>query len=499
MYYRTYTKKFKNTFASSETITKNTVPINIESSENKYAGFPVLFSDNIYQTTKPEMNCLIIGETGSCKTRRVIIPSILLKSSSHENMVITDPKGELLAFTQNSLLNQGYKIKVLNLKKPLNGNQYNPFAQIEALYQSHEKEKQNKAMLELKEIAMVLKESVHNTDDSYWEKSAISWFLGVAELILKYGKSHDLTFSNISYVSNTLYKNLSEDDYVSNYLDFLPPTSSIRQNLGSIADLAAAKTKSCIKSTFDAMLSNFISQEDLKLFMSADEFHFSYIDEENVAIFIILDENSSALYSIASLFIRQLYSSLIHKADLNIDGKLSRGFSFILDEFANIVPIPEFTNMITAARSRNITIAIVVQSLEQLSERYQASSFTIISNCQVWYFLGGKSPNFLNIIQELTGVYTSEFGTYTCPLIDINSLLQLEPGQMLILYNRCLPIFTTIPDFSKVFNSNRSIYHRESPIQTTLNLFSFEKFNFAKDMELKNRLSGTNTIFRKDE
>lgn len=442
---------------------KNADVVDASHGDVEAAGVPMAqIDDTLFATSKGEYHCFVIGDSGCGKTRRVILPSIRLMAKAGESMVIADPKGELYRTTAESLRSKGYTVYVLNFRNPSRGHCWNPLGQIERLYHTGGQEDRDKALMLLGDIADVLKEGIggDNVKDPYWSLCAANVFRGVALLILENSDLGHLTFENIAITARLLGENLREENgrsfgtspektAIQKYLKDLPKGSPVANNL-SVIVTNANSTRDCILSEFESMISLYSSQELLIDLFSRDEIDISSLGKQPTALFFILPDDSAALYPIATVFVKEIYSTLVSLADEQPDGKLPNRVTFLLDEFANFARLPSVDSMLTAARSRRIRFVLVCQSMDQLTDKYQESGReTLLANCRVWIYMSCRNLPFLRRLQDLIGDYCSPYTGESYPLIDIGDLQHFEMGQVLVLNDRCRPLIGFLPDYDK--------------------------------------------------
>lgn len=445
-------------FEPTESFLKSSTVVDTNEKYLKEVGIPVAQIDSdTYATTKDEMHCFVIGETGCGKTRRVILPTIRLMAKTGESMVISDPKGELYRYTADSLKKRGYDVKVLNFRRPRCGNRWNPLYLVEKLYYSEDPENRDKAVMMLDDLISIISSAMKADDDPYWSAAAGNFFRGVSQIILEYGREGDLTFESIAAVARKIYlacdaktRKLSSSRYDKEleFIDSLGEESVIRQNLSSII-VNAENTRNCIMSIFDNMISMYCNQELLLDLFSKSEIDVAEIGKKPTALFFVLPDDSDAMYPIATYFVKQVYSTLVSLADEQPNGELPNKVTFLLDEFANFAKLPTIHAMLTAARSRKIRFVLVCQSMDQLIEKYQESGMEILlSNCRVWLYMSCRNLPFLQRLEKLAGEYSSPYTKERCPLVSVGTLQHFKMGQVLVLNDRCRPLIGYLDDYS---------------------------------------------------
>lgn len=463
-----YVRRTGAKFESTERFLENTVIVDSTKKELDATGIPLThIGDTKFATAKDELHAFIIGDSGCGKTRRLILPAIRLYAKTHRSMVISDPKGELYKNTADSLKKNGYKVMVLNFRNPSRGSRWNPLGLIEDMYRNGDQEEKDRAVLMLKDIVDIMKKEGESEKDRFWENSAAKVLMGIALLIMEYGNPGELTFENIAITSREIFDSIareksksgrgifpvieesSESGGFSSFLKALPRNSPIVENLHSIATVEEA-TRNSIIGTFDNMLSVYTNQESLQNLFSASDIDIDDLGKTPTALFFVLPDDSGALYPIATVFVKQIYTTLVNLADNNLHGTLDNRVVFLLDEFANFAQIPSVESMLTAARSRGITFVLVCQSMEQLVDKYgQAGAETLLANCRLWIYMSCRNLPFLQRLEQLIGHYVSPYTGETCPLIDIGELQHFDIGQVLVLNDRCRPVMGFLPDYSK--------------------------------------------------
>lgn len=442
-------------FSTDKAFVEASTVVKSNDKELKYSGIPLdcLGQENEIATSNDELHCFIIGDTGCGKTRRLIVPSIILMGKAGESMVISDPKGELYRKTAGALGKRGYDIKVVNMRSPAHGQRWNPFTIVEKLYRSGNDEDYDRAMMITEDILEVLHAANRSAIDPYWDNAAIQYIKALVFMILDYGEPGALSFATISdleYVVSTLLMNESCDIF--NFMNQLPIDSQIRENLIGVVDLTNTDRKStlgCILSTARAILAQYTRQKTIRSLLSATDFDILEIGKRPTALYIILPDDSEALYPLATLMVQQIYSSLVNMAD-SLGGKVPNRVSFILDEFANFTKLPAIGSMLTASRSRGIRFVLVCQNVGQLEYKYDRyGAETIRSNCRVWVYMGCRNIEFLKTLQDLSGIHVERYGSDSYPLLDIDMLQRLKTGEAFIFNDRCSPKLCNLLDYSQ--------------------------------------------------
>lgn len=392
-------------------------------------GGPVLYRDgNSVYSDASDSHTLILGDTGSMKTLRFVLPLIYTCCMAGESMILVDPKGELARKSERFLSDNGYKTVVLNMRHPQKSpDSWNPMDQVEKSY-SMGAEGQQTAILQLNDLLNDMFYKRTDVKDPYWNESAGQLAFGICLLLL--ALEEDLNMKNLL---KWRYEKL-QDGTLKKCFDALDKDNEIYQNLAGYMDLTAENTKSCIRSSFDQLVRVFKASPALTEMLSSTSFDMREIGKEKVAVFIVVPDEKTTFHFLASLFVSQCYTSLLDVAEEN-GGILPKRVNFILKEFCNLPAISDIVPMITAARSRNIRLHMVIQSYGQLVEKYgENSSRAILDNCGNLIYLHSREMKFLNYVSELSGL--NEYGR---PLISTSRLQRLNKNETLIFHNRCYP------------------------------------------------------------
>lgn len=433
-------KYYDSRTATEEEFTEELSAFQLYGGEQKTKGGPILFrkGENAYSDPS-DLHNLIVGNTGSMKTLRFVLPLIYSSALASESMVIVDPKGELVRKTHSFLRKKGYQISVLNWRNPrLSPDSWNPMDRITKLYQFGKREQED-AMNALNDLLEGLFHKRSSADkDKYWNESAGRLALGLCKLILAVGE--DLSLRRLLDWKNGKLK----DGTVRSCFESLSPDNDIYQNLSGYMNLTAENTKTCIESTFDQLTGLFSSSKSLIDMMSEDTMDMESIGSNKRAVFLVVPDEKTTYHFLATLFIKQCYEVLLEKADQN-KGRLPIRMNFIMEEFCNMPKLDDLAPMLTAARSRNIRFHLVIQSFGQMVDKYGESiSKTIMDNCGNLIYLHTNEISFLEYISKLAGV--NEYGR---PLISVSRLQHLKRNETLIFHDRCYPFL--VQDLPLIF------------------------------------------------
>lgn len=426
--------QYQNSYMSTEQeFCESLYAFDINDKTQPKQGGPVLFrKDHKAYLDAGEAHSLIVGDTGSMKTLRFVLPMIYTCAKAGESMVIVDPKGELARKSASFLREQGYSTHMINLRKPYQSpDKWNPMGRVKRSWAAGEEGAKN-AMLQLNDLFENLFFSRSSADkDKYWNETAGQFALGICGAMHYLGE--DLTMKNLL---KWRYQRL-EDGTLQKCFSSFPMNSEIYQNLAGYMSLTAENTKSCILSTFDQLVRLFKASPDLTEMLSDDTFDMDDIGVKKMAVFLVVPDEKTTFHFLATLFVSQCYEALLEKAE-DFEGTLPRRVHFILEEFCNMPKLSDLVSMLTAARSRNIRFHMVIQSYSQMSDKYgEYISKTILDNCGNLIYLHTREMSFLNYISQLAG--NNEYGR---PLLSTSRLQHLKKNETVIFHERCYPFIT---------------------------------------------------------
>lgn len=339
------------------------------------------------------VNIMIIGGSGTGKTRYFVKPNLMQMNSSY---IITDPKGELYRDTAYMLEQNGYDIKVLNLKDPSYTDGYNPF---------HYVEDENDIDV-LSETIMkntLGKDKKANTGDPFWENSSKA----LLSALLHYTNRLEEKDRNLITVFKLLLEGKMEDEGEITELDIRfeeLDEDHPGKNYYEIFRLAPMRTRNSILISLGTQLA-FLGSQKVRNVVVKDTMELRNHDKKR-AIFVIIPDANGAYDVLAAIFYTQMFQILYSVADKQPDGQLAIHHQFILDEFANIGKIPNFVELISTMRSRKISAIPIVQNQAQLENLYDKNTRTIIGNCDTVLYLGGSDQQAAKEISERLGKAT---------------------------------------------------------------------------------------------
>ena len=425
--------------------------------KDNVGGIPVDYSisnDKLYVDSS-DSHTLILGATGSKKTRLAVMPMVRNLADAGESMIICDPKAEIYNRTSGYLHKKGYKIHALNFRDPSVGDGWNMFS---VPYKNYLDGNIDKAAEQINDIAVTLMPVFFK--DPYWDYSARDVFVGLTLMSFYIGKKNRMATEMINMgfvleIRMNMFK--TSDKYSimnSQFWKVAERDNLIKSKLiGTVS--CPEKTMSCILSSFDSHVSCFLMKPALINMLSKTTIGFEAIGEKSTAIYIILPDEKTTLHKICSVFVKQIYELLIDYCFFAYkDGRYKKRINFILDEFSSLPVIEDFPQMISASRSRNIRFTLVSQSKGQIVQRYQEEADTIQSNCTNWLFFFTREVDLLKEISSLAGYINNN------ELIPIHRLQHLnkEKGECLVFSGRHYPYFAHLADISQFDNDDYSEY-----------------------------------------
>lgn len=429
--------------------------------ENKWrGGVPLSWNvekDCVY-TDHADSHTLIIGPTASGKSRLCVMPTVRMLGTAGESMVISDPKAEIYHRTAEFLKQEGYTVRVLNLREPAHGNFWNPLAIPYRLYLQGDVDR---AYEFINDTAMNLTGMGMSEKDPFWDNSAGTLFAGLTMLLFQYCRDFHQPESMVHIGSVLQLRNIlcsgNRQEIRMNPL-WLYAKSDLYIASALVGTLETANdTRAGILSVFDQKMRIFSTQPGLLNMLSRYESMYDDVDERRTALFLVLPDEKTTYHGLASLFIKQSYEYQIYKAQKyskNQDVRLNIRLNYVLDEFSSLPTVKDFPTMITAARSRNIRFHIVIQSKHQLTLKYADDTETILANCTNWIFFTSRELKFLQEISALCGEKSGN--DFRVPVISVADLQRFDKGrgEALILSRRFKPYLTRLPDIG-AYDNNR--------------------------------------------
>ena len=342
-------------------------------------------------------NVLVVGGSGSGKTRFWLKPNLL---QCHSSYVVTDPKGSIVVECGNALLKNGYKVRILNTINFKKSMHYNPFAYVHS----------EKDILKLVTTLMTNTKGEGSGGDPFWEKSERLLLTALIAYLHYEAPVEEQNFATLLEMLNTMQV-MEDDEEYQNPVDLLfeelakkkPNSFAGRQY--KLYKLAAGKTAKSILISCGARLAPFDIQElrDLTMY---DELQLDTLGDKKTALFLIMSDTDSTFNFLISMVYTQLFNLLCDKADDVYGGKLPIHVRCLIDECANIGQIPNLEKLVATIRSREISACLVLQARSQLKAIYKDNADTIVGNMDSQIFLGGSEPTTLKDLSEMLGKET---------------------------------------------------------------------------------------------
>ena len=342
-------------------------------------------------------NVLVVGGSGSGKTRFWLKPNLL---QMHSSYVVTDPKSTILLECGNAMLKNGYKVRILNTINFKKSMHYNPFAYVHS----------EKDILKLVTTLMTNTKGEGSGGDPFWEKSERLLLTALIAYLHYEAPVEEQNFATLLEMLNTMQV-LEDDEEYQNPVDLLfeelakkkPNSFAGRQY--KLYKLAAGKTAKSILISCGARLAPFDIQElrDLTMY---DELQLDTLGDKKTALFLIMSDTDSTFNFLISMVYTQLFNLLCDKADDQYGGKLPVHVRCLIDECANIGQIPNLEKLVATIRSREISACLVLQARSQLKAIYKDNADTIVGNMDSQIFLGGSEPTTLKDLSEILGKET---------------------------------------------------------------------------------------------
>ena len=342
-------------------------------------------------------NVLVVGGSGSGKTRFWLKPNLL---QCHSSYVVTDPKGTIVLECGQAMLKNGYKVKILNTINFKKSMHYNPFSYVHS----------EKDILKLVTTLMTNTKGEGSGGDPFWEKSERLLLTALIAYLHYEAPVEEQNFATLLEMLNTMQV-LEDDEEYQNPVDLLfedlgkkkPNSFAVRQY--KLYKLAAGKTAKSILISCGARLAPFDIQElrDLTMY---DELQLDTLGDKKTVLFLIMSDTDSTFNFLISMVYTQLFNLLCDKADDVYGGKLPIHVRCLIDECANIGQIPNLEKLVATIRSREISACLVLQAKSQLKAIYKDNADTIIGNMDSQIFLGGSEPGTLKDLSEMLGKET---------------------------------------------------------------------------------------------
>lgn len=453
----------------------------------------ILYSKNGNYAYTGEGHSLILGVSGCGKSRRGTIPQIRSFIEGGESFICIDPKGEIFrqtaCFAQNT-----HKIIVINFRNPLHSMKWNPLKYAHTLYHKGRKDKSQQMV---KDIINTIVQNYQSSNDPFWRIQLENLLGALINILVEFGNEPQCNFLEASRIlkedSDTAKRDGTQmrGGLLSDICKLLPFNSPAKHLLEGYLAITAETTRTCVIAETQMMLNKFFTTEAIKKLLCNDEINIASMDADKpLAIYIIIPDENRVFGELAGILVSQLTNHFIMLADDKYDGKLPVRMNLVLEELGNIGgSIPNLPHLMSASRSRNMRLTLVLQSLSQLNDIYgRSAAETILSNADVWIAFRTSNWNTLQELSNKCGQCFIRVGSVsdTQPLITPNQLAAMDVGQALVIISGRTKFITKLPDYSVMFDcKNISEYKIETiPIKNT-------HPPFTKD-QIKNRETAAN-------
>ncbi len=358
------------------------------------------------------LNTLVVGGSGAGKTRNYVKPNILNLASSPEgrdvSMVILDPKGELVRSTAPFLMSRGYKVKILDLIHMERSLCYNPFVYLRD---------DNDIQKLVSNIMMNTSEGSSKSSDPFWDRAASMLLLSLIMYLHAFAPPEEQNFSMVLEMIRSGEVREDNDDYESP-LDILfarkemelpdHPSVRIYRNYRS----GSARTLKSIQITLLSRLEKF-DLESLAGITCTDEMEISELGERKTALFAVISDNDPSFNFIVGMLYTQLFQELYYRADVIHAGSLPVHVRFLMDEFATVSIPQDFDRILSTMRSREISVAIIIQNMTQLRALFDKQWESIVGNCDELLYLGGNEQSTHEFVSKMLGSSTIETESFS--------------------------------------------------------------------------------------
>lgn len=487
-------------FESEEEIKDRYTEVNFESEKVKGAGVPVISTGRTAYVDDSEASTFVVGASGSGKTRKILMPYTLSCIRKNENLVIHDPKGEINRYMYRELEKKGYEVIVLDYRRPLRGDRYNPLEYPSKIYKEGNTSRAAEMFQAFSETMFSDRKS---EKDRFWDLTAASYMTGLSLLQAELLPEKECTINHLYDLHIQGDGKYGRSKYIKEYYNRLGAKDAPSYKLAAPAINAPSDTQGGLYSVYTSCLTPFVLNEDIIDATANSTFDVRDLVEKKCAVFIITKDEGSVYNKLISATIDQMYERLIDIAEEEYDGRLPRRINFILDEFGNLAAINNMSGKITAGRSRNIRWLIVCQSMDQLRLLYENKGASIIfGNCANLVYLYSTDIMLLQRISAMCGLYSDELTGAKHPLMSMDHLryLNKDKGEVLLLLERARPFVGYLPDISAYPVSptqHVNVCERE---RQTLNPIDFQEIvNKQKRELMEKKMAEENGKSKSDE
>lgn len=435
-------KEMKNAFGVKK--------IFITDDKTDAAGVVLMMNKKEWYVDNSENHTLVVGATASGKTTSVVDPLVMSLAKKGESMVLTDPKGEIYKNHAAMLKEKGYNVIVLNFRDPVKGSSWNPLT---LPYQLYKDGNVDKATELLEDVANNILKEKNSNADPFWQNSAADYFSGCVLGLFEDGKEEEININSIYTMTTQGEERFATSTFIKEYFTMKGENSSPYIFAANVIN-APKETQGGQLSTFRQKIRIFAAQKNLSEMLSFTDFDMRNIGKEKSAVFIVIHDEKTTYHALATIFIKQLYETLIDEAYKQANGRLKYRTNFILDEFANMPPLKDVTSMVTAARSRDIRFTFIIQNFAQLNDVYgENDAQTIRSNCGNLIYLLTTELKALEEISKLCGVKKpkdKDKALSEKPLVTVTDLQKMKMNEVIILKARMNPFKTKlVPSYNQ--------------------------------------------------
>ena len=450
-----------------------------------------------------ELHSLVVGTTGTGKTKFLLIPSILMMAKSHNkpSLVIIDVKGEILSKTYHTVTSNNYDTHIIDLRHVERSEHYNPLDNIINHYDNYlnDKKPSNPSKFlyesEINKLANLII-PLEKGDDSFWYEAAQNIFKGIIYGLLEdyednLSKNDEKGFKRSQFTFASIYNinSLTPEEFREFFLRRNNKSESrklVNTNVLSNYEPTGQmnRTLSSIMSTYVTAFNRFIDSASLQVTLKSD-FSIDTIKEIPTAIYILLPDEDKSRYPLASIIINQIYSKCVDLSTDNMNSPSNKDVHFLLDEFANLPKLPNVDTWLSIGRERKIFLSIFVQAMSQLEDKYgKEYTKTIIQNCNLKVILGLGETQSVDYFKHMFGTYTvisssasegfKEQSTSTssslqkADLISSSRLMKMKPGEIYFIETKHNPGHTEIKpifdDRFKILMPIKEYDHTSSPL-----------------------------------
>ena len=401
-------------------------------------GVPLVYGKDAAYVDNGESHTLVIGATGSGKTSGFVDPTMVHLMKGRESMIITDPKGEIYEHHSGKLRELGYQIIILNFREPQKGNCWNPYDLPYSYHQEGNFDKANELLNDLATNIVVDGQG----DDPFWQNAAADYLTGIGLALFKDAPKETININSVNLMINQGEERIGPKTYMQEYFNMQDPTSPIAVNMGAVVN-TAQDTKAGVLTVLQQKVKTLAVTRNLSEMLSKSDFDMASIGEKPTAVFLIIQDEKTTYHSLATIFIKQCYESLITVAHKH-GGALPVRTNFIVDEFANMPKFKDITTMVTAARSRHIRFTFIIQNFAQINKTYgKEEAETIRGNCGNLIYLLTGELQALEEISKLCGDKIIRVGKdkkeETRPLVTVTELQTMPFGTFILIKQRCSP------------------------------------------------------------